>query len=605
MKDLIRSEWRRFRKLSLIVALSHGLVLLLMSRVVDVTQLPFPDQGMMLVVYMLLGLTLALLQVGSYRQTSRWLWLIHRPLPPAKIFAALALSALAQLSVAVLAPLLVFLVATDAITTQVVDSRLYVSLFLVMAFAMMAWLAGAHACTSRHKAAVAVLLAPIILALHLASVWALLLPVLVCLAWLVFVARHSFRADRDAPIARHSVLLLTALPLQLGFFLLVFQLSKQGIALAEVLGRSPGRTVLAGDPDVDVDAMMRNIGQTFFAKGLDGSRDPRAATWREQLPLLKMAGLEPDVARFSVRHQFGNLTRPWWDDKRHIEWTFSHDRMQFHGRDPNVGESRGWWGTHGLDSPERFTDIPASGVTRTILSAVDDDTQRQYELVRLPAGEWFTGRPVRALDRVLLLTNKHVIAYRPDRESSSVFASPKLDWQIPLAEGAPAPISVAIAELLDGWLVSFFYSDVREFEGFERLTDPWQRVVHVDADGKATVVGERHGIHDYHISAGGSSMIPLASWWVSPPLYALAHVPDLLDTGLTQPARFELLPRVPLFYALVIGLMLISLAAAYGWLRGTQVGTARRRLWLVSCALLGVPAFLSLICLEPRKTACP
>src|SRR5437867_5730794 len=267
MNDLIRSEWRRFRRLSLIVALCHGLALLLMSRVVEVPQLGYEDQGMMLALYMLLGLALALLQVGSYRQTSRWLWLIHRPLPPARIFAALALSALAHLSVAVLAPLLLFLVATNAFTTQVVDSRHYVALILALAFAMMAWLAGAHASTSRYKAAVAVLLAPLMLALHLASVWWLLLPVLACLAWLVFVARHSFRADRAAPIARHGVLLLTALPLQLSFFLLVFQLSKTGLALVDLLGRRPGRTVLASDPDIDIDAYLRNLGVSFFTKG--------------------------------------------------------------------------------------------------------------------------------------------------------------------------------------------------------------------------------------------------------------------------------------------------------------------------------------------------
>jgi hypothetical protein len=58
------------------------------------------------------------------------------------------------------------------------------------------------------------------------------------------------------------------------------------------------------------------------------------------------------------------------------------------------------------------------------------------------------------------------------------------------------------------------------------------------------------------------------------------------------------------FYLLAVGLMLVSLAAGYAWLRGTQVGPSRRRLWLVSCALLGLPALLSLISLEPRKTAC-
>lgn len=604
MNDLIRSEWRRFRRLSVIVALCHGLALLLLSRAVDVLQLGYEDQGAMLVAYMLLGLTLALLQVGSYRQTSRWLWLIHRPLPPERIFAALALSALAQLSVAVLAPLLVFVVATDAITTHVVDSRHYVTLLLALAFAMMAWLAGAHAATSRHKAAVAVLLAPLMLALHLASVWWLLLSVLACLAWLVFVARHSFRADRDAPIARHGVLLLTALPLQLGFFLLVFQLTKTGIALVDLLGRSPGRTVLATDLDVDIEALLRDIGLAFLARGLEGSRDPRASGWREQLPLLKLAGLTPDIARFPVRHQLGNVAPPWWDDKRNIKWTFSHDRMQFHGRDPNSGATRGWWGARGSGSPERFVEVPAFGMTRAMLFAIDAESQVQHELLRLPAGEWFVARPVHALDRVLLLTNQRLLAYRPDREALSAFAPPKLDWQLQLARGEPVPLTVGVAELLDGWLVWLFYSDAREFDGFESLTHPWQQVVYVDADGLATVVGERRNIHDHRVSFVGSVVVPLASWWLSPPLYALAHLPDLMDTGLTQSPRFEPLPKVPLFYPLALTLMLVSLAAAYGWLRGTQVGTSRRRLWLVSCALLGVPAFLSLICLEPRKTQC-
>jgi len=604
MNDLIRSEWRRFRLLSVIVALCHGMALLVMSRVGDVPQLGYGDHGAMLLVYMLLGLTLALLQAGSYRQTSRWLWLIHRPLPPAQIFAALALSALAVMGVAILAPLLLFLVVTDAFTTHVIDSRHYVALFHALAFAMMAWLAGAHASTSRSRAAVAVLLAPLMLALHLASVWWLLIPVIACLAWLAFIARHSFRADREAPIARHRVLLLTALPLQLAFFLLVFQLTKTGLGLVDLLGRNPGRTVLATDTDVDVDAMVRNIGQTFFAKGLEGSRDSRAAAWREQLPLLKGAGLAPDIERFPVRHQLGNVAPPWWDDKRNIKWTFSHDRMKFHGRELN-GAARGWWGTGGVHSPEPFADVPATGMTRSTLYAIDAESQRQHELVRLPAGEWFMGKPVNALDRVLLQTNRRVLAYRPDRDALSPFAPPIFDWQLPLPQDEPPPVAVAIAELLDGWLVSLFYSDVREFDGFESLTSPWQQVVYVDTDGRATVVGERRNIHDYHVSLGGSSSVPVASWWVSPSLYALAHAPDLLDTGLTQPPRFVPLPEVPVFYTIAIALMLVSLAAGYLWLRGTQVRASRRLLWLVSCALLGVPAFLSLICLEPRKTACP
>ena len=604
MRDLIRSEWRRFRRLALIVALCHGLALLLLSRAMEVQHLGYDDQRMMLALYMLLGLTLALLQVGSYRQHSRWLWLIHRPLPLVRIFASLVLSALAMLSVAVLAPLLIYLLATNVLTTQVVDSRHYGSLFHALAFTMMAWMAGAHAATSRRKAAIAVVAAPVMFALHLSSVWWLLLPVLVCLTWLGFIARHSFRADRHAPIARHAVLVMTALPLQLAFFLLIFQLSKTGVAVVDLLGRTPGRTVLATDVDVDIDAVLRNFSQQGIAKGLEGSRDPRAAVWREQLPLVKIVGLQPDIARFPVRHQLSNVAQPWWDEQRNIKWTFSHDRMLFHGRDQLTGDSRGWWGTLGVGATEPFAGVPAFGMTRTMLYSIDHEAQRQHELLRLPVGEWFTGRPVHALDRTLLVTNRRLLAYQSDREALSPFAPPTLDWQLQFAEGAPIPLDLTVVELLDGWLVSMFYSDAREFAGFESLTSPWQQVVYVDADGRAAVVGERRDAHDTHVSFVGPVLVPVASWWVSPPLYALAHLPDLLDTGRTQPPRFVPLPSVPLFYPLTLVLMLVSLAAGFRWLRGTQVSASRRRLWLASCALLGVPAFLSMICLEPRRAAC-
>ena len=130
--------------------------------------------------------------------------------------------------------------------------------------------------------------------------------------------------------------------------------------------------------------------------------------------------------------------------------------------------------------------------------------------------------------------------------------------------------------------------------------EPWQQVVYVDADGVATVVGERRNIRDHKATFGAGETVPIASWWLSPLLYAFAHVPDLLDTGLTQPPRLRLLPGVPLFYVLAPALLLISIAAAYAWLRHSQMNTTRRRFWLVSCALIGVPAFLSMICLEPR-----
>ena len=601
MKDLFFSEWRRFKRHTLIVAVCHGLVLLFLSRITNVLQLPYDDQALMLAIYMVLGLALALVQVGSYCKPSQWLWLIHRPLAPMRIFAALTLSALVMLTLAVFLPLLLFVLATDLFTTHVVDTRHYVALFHVLAFTMMAWLAGAQASVSRSRVTVAVLMVPFLLAMHLASVWSLLAPVLICLAWLSWTAAHGFRADRTAPIARPSVLLLTALPLQLGFFLLGFHLSKVAVSAAELMSRSnyPAETVLATDPNAG--AWARSFSQNSIIKGLEGSQDPRAAEWREQIPLLEVAGLVPDLPRFPVRDQISNLRARWWDAKRGIEWTFSHDRMLFHGRDPRTGADRGWWSATGTGDQYAFEQIPVLGLSSNALFAVDDTTQRQHELIRLPPGEWFVGQPVRALDRILTLTNQRVLAYREDRQDVSQFAPLQLDWQLAWTEAGDQPPAVDIVELMDGWLISVFHFAPKELDGFESLVDPWQQVVHIDAMGKVTVVGTRRNLRDHHVTLGGPLLVPKASWWLSPILYTLARWPEsALDKGLTQPQQLAPLPVASIFYPVAAALMLLSFALGWWWLRGVPTTAARRRLWLASCVLMGLPAFFSLVCLERR-----
>jgi hypothetical protein len=601
VRDLLAAEWRRFRRHALAAAVCHGLVLLFLSQVTSVLQLSCDSQALMLAIYMLLGLALALVQVGGYRKPSQWMWLMHRPLAPTRIFAALALSALAMLALAVFVPLLLFVIATDTLTTHVVDTRHYIVLLHVLAFTMMAWLAGAQAIASGKKVMVAVLIAPFLLAMHLASVWPLLLPVAVCLAWLTGIALHAFRADRFAPIARPAVLLLTALPLQLAFFLLVFHLSKVVLGAAELLaqGNQPAETVLASDANAA--AWGRSFSQQFIIKGLENSPSPRAAEWREQIPLLTVAGFAPEVSRFPVRHQISNLNSSWWDARRGIEWTFSHDRMMFHGRDPRTGADRGWWSAAGSGEETAFGQIPLSGMTAGALFGVDDDARRQHELVRLPPGERFVSRPQRALGRTFVLTTKRLLAYRDDEETISRSAPLVLDWEVGWTGQAETAPAVDIVELMDGWLVSLFHFSPGEFDGYESLFVPWQQVFHVDGSGRAHVVGTRTHIRDHDIIVGGAPLVPRASWWVSPILYTVARWPgSALDKGLTQPAPLAPWPPAPAFYPLAAASMLVSFGLGSWWLRGAAMKPGRRRVWLASCLVLGLPAFLSLACMEPR-----
>lgn len=604
MRDLIISELRRFRWLALVAFTVNFLVLLFFNRVSNLLQQSFLDALPMLFIYMLAGLAFAIAQVGSYRKPSQWVWLIHRPLAPSRIFGSLALSALILLGFVVFLPMLFLLLGTDVFTTRVVDLRHYLALVHVLAFVMMAWMAGAHACVSRSRFAVAVLFAPLALALHLVSAVELLLPVSLALVWLTFVTLKSFRANRNAPIQGNVALLVSALPLQIGLFLFCvvvwrFLFVTGGI----MLGTDPLNTDYP--PKGGLIATERAKPNQEIALGLNASDDPRADSWRAQLPLLEPLRIVPALDRFPVHQQVSNLQLPlgWFDDKRNIQWTFSHNDMLFYGRNPQSGVARGVFGLGGVGDTTPFKQVPVvteagDVLTPHALYGLDKRAQTLGLRYRLRDSEQFTDTPQRKFNRVLLLTNQRLIALREDERAATTFKPLIKDWDIALPKGPQHLDGATLAELMDGWLVSFVYDNGMRQIGFNQYrvpVQPSQQVDFINATGEASVVGQRHIKPDY-------PALHRSEWWLSPPLDILSTLPEiLLDKGFTWPMPFWLLPRQTSLYIATVTLLLFSLIIAGWWLRGARVTSRRRAVWLISCALLGLPALLSLFMLEPRE----
>ncbi|MCK7594173.1 hypothetical protein [Pseudomarimonas salicorniae] len=606
MNDLFRSELRRFRGVALLLAGLHLLGLLFVQRMHNLLQQTWFEALPLFALYLLLGLALALYQVGSYRKPSQWMWLMHRPLAPSRIFAALSVSALCLLALVILLPQWLLLFGAEAFTARVVDLRHVLAAVHSLAYAMMAWLIGCHAVLSRHRAAIAVLATPLLLAMHLVSVWWLLVPVSLMLAWLAVVALHSVRANRNEPLKRPLPLLLTALPLQLGVFVLLFKLGQAGFVTTGILlGTDPLNTEYP--PQGGLIELSRLPPHEALGLGLAGSADPRADAWREQLPLLEVEAFGPYLQRYPQRHQLLNLPLPaaFIDEERSIVWTFSHDSMRFHGRDPRTGAARGEWGLAGAGDAQPFAEVPIAApeghlMTRDALFAIDDEAQRLQPLLRLPAGEWFTEIPQHAFGRLLVMTNQRLMAYRPDRAATQAHAPPVLDWQLELPRGIGRLDSVLLTQLMEGWLVSFVHGDgMRQigFSQFAQVADPLQCTVFIDETGVATPLHERAVSRDY----------PLASqlaWWISPALHALSEWPDrALDKGLTTPLEVELWPNDRGIQLIALLLLAASALGAWLWLRGEPVPPGRRRFWLACCGLIGLPALVSLICLEPRRGA--
>ena len=603
MKDLYFSELRRFRLPAMLAAVANLLLLMFFNRLEDLLQAS-TLHGIFLLIYTLIGLGLAIMQVGAYRKPSQWAWLIHRPLATSRIFAALALSALTVLGVVIALPLLMVLVGTDVNSTRVVDVRHYFYIVHVLAFAMMAWMAGAHACVSRSRFAIAVLFAPILLALHMVSVFALLVPVGLALGWLTWITLKSFRANREAPIRGTGTLLLGALPLQIGLFLLCIVVMRFALVSGGILlGIDPLNTDYP--PRGGLIETERSEPSEEIAWGLSESRDPRAESWRQQMPLLEPLRFGPWLKRFPVRHQFSSLNLPggWYDKEHETAWTFSHDHMLFLGRNPESGAARGVFGQEGAGDETPFEHVPVVAehgdlLTRDAFYGIDAETQEVALRYRLRDGETFTGLPQREFNRIMLLTNQRLIVMREDHRAAAAIPPLLPDWEVELPRGPNHLQSVTVAELMNGWLTSFVYGNGMRQIGFSQFSEavpPWQQVQFIDADGRGTVVAERRINADF-------PAIQRTYWWISPLLETLTSIPEAtLDKGLTWPMRITPLPDARVLWLAAAFMVLLATGLGWWWTRNSPMSKTRRRVWLASCMLLGMPAFLSLVLLEPRS----
>ncbi len=360
MRDLFFSECRRFRNAALIFAAVHLVLQLFVNRMFDFLQLRYEPHMIALALYLLAALAFAMVQFGTYRQPSRWLWLLHRPMERLAIFGAIAAASSALIVFAAGLPALLAVFATDWLSTRVVDARHYLLVLELVLLTMSAWLAGSYVILNGRRSAIVVLLLPLLLMAHLASGFVMLVPSALCLALMAYIAWGAFKPDRTAPPAG-AALAATAVPLQLGFY---FALIWAGSVLYQNVQMLAGVHPLNRPvpPVGGFTESTRSEGPALFLRGLANATDPAAPQWRRQVALSEIANFEPSTKQYPVRHQLSNLDRLGFvDSARHIEWTFSHDTMLFHGRDMYTLHDRGTMGRKGPGDSTPFRRRAAAG----------------------------------------------------------------------------------------------------------------------------------------------------------------------------------------------------------------------------------------------------
>jgi hypothetical protein len=594
MLEFYLAELRRFRNGAAACCAANFILLTVAQQMINIPGAPFGLHLVMLLFYMLSGLGFALYQFGSYRQPSRWIWLQHRPVHRARILAALALAAVTLIAVGVALPLFALLAVQDHYAGNVIDARHYAGAAYLALAALCGWLGGGYMMLHRSRWAFVVLVLPAVLTMRYATAATVLALTLACVILLLALLYTVFRPNRytadDVPAT-----VAAAIPMQVCFYIallwggsILFQ-AGQMLAGVHPQLRQPAR---AGGV---TEARRFNPPEALLA-GLAGSADPRAAGWRASLDKSTTAYVGPTVEQYAVRDL---MTTKGMGDFMEGEnaWTFSHDRMQYHGVNRRTGVDQGWFGTGGPGSAGRFETLPV-GVRDNRggnwladphhLYRIEGAGPRLSHVLRVDGREQLAGGVAQLGQRTLVLTNRRLAVLAPSSAAGLPLPQPFGDLE-----------RVDAAQVPDGILVSLLYGR-RQADGAPAAR---QLTYLLDPAGRLEEVARRDLTHDFPL------LYEHRAWWISPVLHALVHAPDLLiddgtipDDGVGRLA--PLLGERPsgVWIAALAATLLAGLGAAW-WTRRARLGPVAGTAWCLACLLLGVPALLSLVILQPRERA--
>ena len=591
MWDLFKAQVLRFRGGAIALAVLHLVVLGFMTRVVDLAQQPRQVYQVVGGVYVLAGLLLGAYQMGGYRRANAWLHLLHRPLAPWRIGASLTGAGALMLGAAIVLPLAVIALWQEAMTPRVLDQRHLMLVASGWLVALCGYLAGAYALLAPRRHAYAALTLLLLVGLARANGAGAIALQLLVLAWLVAMLATAFKPDLDAA-PRGPGLVVAALPMQLAMWLALMLVGVVVETVWIMQGSHPNN--MAVPTPGSIKESDNAEGAHLLRLGLASATDPRAPLWREQTAISEVHTMGPNLGELPVRHELTNLTPMEFDDTtRRVRWIFSHDAMRFVGYRLADQQPAGELGVAGAG---RFDSPPLPGpegalLTRTGVFQYDAETGRILQRVRLPAGEILAGADL--LGQRAAVLSDHALYFYDLRELELRDGPLTVRQRVPLPGRTGNLTRIDVMELLDGYLVSFFYG--RSHYNAEGDL-PYQQIVQVSEEGRTTPVARRN------LPLAYPSLWRYQNWYVSPILHTARR--EALALFAPHQTLYDDVSRAPVprgMVGLAIALAALCLVLGAWRLRRVGLSVPARAGWLLACVAVGLPALMALWLLHPPR----
>ena len=606
MYELFKSELLRLRKGALIGLLAF-ITLFFMAPRLGFWEILHRNMGFIVMAgAIVLSLAFGIVHGLLWRKKKFWVFLIHRPLAPMRIYLSLMGAAVAAIFTSVFLSLFITTVSYDAFTDRVVDMRHYLFILYITLLSIACYMVGNL--TVLHRSRFTILT---FYTLAIAffpepqNMLAQFLPLILMLGGLFYLNMQCFKPDLNQPIgsALATSLLATGTSYGLGVVLI----------FATVVFYHLPLTIVGQHPDMDPkDGSMKKIWVDNFRHGvgyvLENSDHPQAQHYARQASLAQRRNLpiqQWQPPRPHQLHRFDNSDALYNPDTGDI-WKFSHDEMLLLGMSSLTGKFIGAIGHNGLISDlnqatdaDRFSDVPhLSGEqflsTENALYALDFDTHTLLLKHKTELGEYYTSSLWVGEQKALMSTNTHLLLFDISTLLDD-FSQLHVDHQVAYPDSTTNAEFAYGLPVADGYLLLFL---AEHYFGFDR---PGAEVYITRLDGSFEHLGGRE-FHVYDHPA----WIRHYNFMVAPFIYVteelLMHSIDPYDSRFLGMENLKLQYYPNAILAVAITLQLASIFVLWRLTHGATLTTSLRRTWFGLVAVLGLPALISYLLLHPIRS---